>query len=72
MPTNMTTIDRLVRGLFIAPVLVAFALLAVGPTSMVGALAIAVAAILLLTAIVGFCPIYAILGIGRKPRTVAH
>jgi DUF2892 family protein len=72
MPTNMTTIDRLVRGFFVAPVLAAFALVAVGPASLAGAIALALAAVLLLTAIAGFCPIYAVLGVGRKTRTAVH
>jgi len=69
MPTNMTPIDRFARGLLIAPLLAAFAFLVAGPASLAGVILLVVAAILLLTAIAGFCPLYAALGIGRTKRT---
>lgn len=58
MMKNMGTTDRLVRALLIAPVLLVIALL-VGFTSVVGIIATILAAVMLGTAAVGFCPLYA-------------
>lgn len=57
MQQNMGTTDRLVRALIVAPVLLALALV-VGFTSVPGIIAVVLAAVMLGTAAVGFCPLY--------------
>jgi hypothetical protein len=54
-------LDRIVR--VVAGVVAVVVALAVGPTSVVGIVLFVVAAILLVTAAVGFCPLYRLLGI---------
>jgi hypothetical protein len=57
MKKNMGITDRLVRGVLIAPTLVIVAFL-VGFTTLVGVIAVALVAVMLATAAVGFCPLY--------------
>jgi len=69
MTKNMGTIDRLARALLIAPAatITAFAL---GLGSIAGIVLLVAAAVMVATAAVGFCPLYALLGIdtrGRRP-----
>ena len=59
MDRNMAYLDRLIRGALIAPVLVVLAWIA-GFATWLGIVLVAIAAIMLLTAIVGFCPLYAL------------
>jgi Protein of unknown function (DUF2892) len=69
MANNMGTIDRLARALLIAPA-ATIAAFALGLGSIAGIVLLVVAAIMLVTAAVGFCPLYALLGIdtrGRRP-----
>lgn len=61
MHTNESTVDRVIR-VVLAAVAVVVALL-VGAGSVLGIILFIVAAILLVTAAVGFCPIYRILGV---------
>lgn len=67
MKRNMGTADRLIRAFLIAPAAVAVALL-VGPTTLWGIVAWVGAGIMLVTAAIGFCPIYALVGITTLPR----
>jgi uncharacterized membrane protein len=63
MKTNENGIDRIIRGI------AGVALLAVGLVFVKGTLGIVLAvvgAVLLVTGILGFCPIYALLHIGTK------
>jgi len=61
MSRNESSIDRLIRVIIaIAATGVAFA---VGAASVFGIILFVVAAIMLVTAAVGFCPIYRILGL---------
>lgn len=72
MTRNMGTVDRAVRGLVIAPLAVVAAV-ALGAGSVAGIVLLALAAVMAGTAAVGFCPLYALVGIrtnGRGP--VAH
>lgn len=72
MTRNMGTVDRLARGLLVAPA-ATIAALALGAGTVVGIVLLAVAAIMLATALTGFCPLYALFGVetrGRKP--LAH
>jgi hypothetical protein len=58
MKQNMGTADRVVRALVVAPVLLVVAYL-VGFASVVGVIATVLAVVMLGTAAVGFCPLYA-------------
>ncbi|MBK5288906.1 MAG: DUF2892 domain-containing protein [Acidimicrobiia bacterium] len=60
MERNEGLIDRLVRVLVLAPLLV-LAAVAVGVGSVAGIVALAVAAVMLVTGVSGYCPIYAVL-----------
>jgi hypothetical protein len=68
MKKNMGTIDRLLRFFVIGP-LSLWGALAAGPLVLAVVL-YAVAGIMVLTALVGFCPLYALLGIDTRPRQV--
>ncbi|MEI8082301.1 MAG: DUF2892 domain-containing protein [Actinomycetes bacterium] len=61
MGRNESSVDRIVR--VVAAAIAIVIALAVGPTSIVGIVLFVVAAILLVTAAVGFCPLYRLLGI---------
>lgn len=69
MTRNMGSLDRVVR-LVAAVVLVVGALL-VGAGTTVGVVLLVVAAVLAVTAAVGFCPLYRLLGLSTRPRTAA-
>ena len=61
MTRNVGTVDRVVRTVLgLAAVVWAFS---VGLSSAVGILLVGAAAVLLVTAAVGFCPLYRLLGI---------
>ncbi len=69
MKTNMAILDRIVRVALVALVAVLYF---TGQLSMVAAIVLGVLAVVfLLTSIVGFCPIYRLLGISTKRRTAA-
>lgn len=61
MKKNVGTIDRTIRGLAGIAAIAAFALGLVGGT--MGIVALVVGAVLLGTAVLGWCPPYALLGI---------
>ena len=67
MKKNMGRADRLVRSFVVAPVAVVVGLL-VGPAAVVSWVLYAVAAVMLGTSGVGFCPLYAAVGISTCPR----
>lgn len=69
MARNMGSLDRVVR-LVAAVVLVVGALLA-GAGTTLGVVLLVVAAVLAVTAAVGFCPLYRLLGLSTRPRTTA-
>lgn len=72
MRKNMGTVDRITRAFVVAPIAVVGAL-ALGAGSIAGAVLLVVAAIMLATAAVGFCPLYRLLGIDtRGRRRLAH
>jgi len=65
MGKNEGPIDRLVRVVAgVAAVVVAFV---VGPASVLGIVLFVVAAVLIVTAAVGFCPLYRLFGISTCP-----
>ena len=69
MPTNMSTLDRTLRAVLVAPAAVAAGVL-VGPASAAAIALYAVAAVLLATSTAGFCPLYTLFHIdsrGRRP-----
>ena len=57
MTKNLGTLDRWVRGLVMAPAFVVLAL-AVGTVTVLGVVLLVLAAVMLGTAVVGFCPLY--------------
>lgn len=61
MSSNLGTLDRVIR--VVLGVVAAVASYLVGPATAGGAVAAVVAVILLATAIVGFCPLYAVIGL---------
>jgi hypothetical protein len=60
MSKNEGTVDRLLRALVLAPLLV-LAGIAFGVGTPAGVIALVLAAVMLITGIVGFCPLYALL-----------
>ncbi len=67
MKRNVGTVDRLIRAFVVAPVAIVWAGLA-GWTGVWAIVALVVAGIMLVTAAVGFCPLYALLGIDTTGR----
>jgi hypothetical protein len=68
MHTNMSNLDRAVRGLIAAVALVVA--IVIGAGSVAGIVLLVVAALMGVTAAVGFCPLYALFHIdshGRRP-----
>ena len=61
---NVGTIDRALRAVL---GIVALSLVYIGPRSPWGYVGLA----LLLTAVIGFCPLYALLGMTTRSRTVS-
>lgn len=57
MERNMGTWDRLIRGAIVAPAALVGAF-AIGVGTPVGVILLVVAAVMLATALVGFCPLY--------------
>jgi hypothetical protein len=69
MSRNLSNLDRGLRAFVMAPVAIILAVL-VGAGSIVGILLFALAAIMLATSAVGFCPLYALFRFdtrGRRP-----
>jgi O-antigen ligase len=66
MTRNMGTWDRLVRGLVVAP-LAAVAAFAVGAGTVLGIVLLVIAAIMLVTAAAGYCPLYRLVGLSTCP-----
>jgi hypothetical protein len=69
MSRNMSNLDRALRGFVVAPIAIVLAVL-VGAGSIGGILLFALAAIMLATGAVGFCPLYALFRLdtrGRRP-----
>ena len=77
MNKNMGTVDRALRGFVVAPAAVVVAYV-VGVGTVGGIVLFVVAAIMLATALTGYCPTYALIGITtqhgvhRVPRFHAH
>ena len=73
MSRNESNLDRMIR--VAAAVLAVIGAVAVGASSVLGVVMFVVAGILLVTAAVGFCPLYRLLGIGTDksaPKVSTH
>ena len=69
MSRNMSTADRALRGVVVAPIAIVFAFV-VGAGSIGGIVLFVLAAVMLATSVAGSCPLYTLLHIdsrGRKP-----
>ncbi len=67
MSRNMNNLDRALRSFLIAPAAVAVAFV-VGGGSLAGIVLLVVAAIMLATSAIGFCPLYALLRLNTRGR----
>jgi hypothetical protein len=70
MKTNLSNLDRALRALLVAPAALIVGVV-VGPASLLAIVLYAIALVLLATAAVGFCPLYALLHIDSR-RWAAH
>jgi hypothetical protein len=66
MSSNTSGLDRIIR-LVIAVVAVVIAFV-VGASSVLGIILFVVAAVMLVTAAVGFCPLYRVFGLSTKKK----
>jgi hypothetical protein len=73
MPRNLGTVDRVVRAVLIAPMLLVLGAV-VGAGTAVGLVLLAFALVMVATSAVGYCPLYAAIrvstcGLGRAPQS---
>jgi uncharacterized membrane protein YdbT with pleckstrin-like domain len=68
MSRNMNTTDRALRAFLVAPAAIVVAFVVVAG-SIAGILLFALAAIMLATSAVGFCPLYKLLHLNTRGRT---
>jgi hypothetical protein len=68
MSRNMNTTDRALRAFLVAPAAIVVALV-IGAGSIAGILLFALAAIMLATSAVGFCPLYKLLHLNTRGQT---
>jgi hypothetical protein len=68
MKRNMGTLDRVLRTVVAAPVLIVIGLVVFQFGSLLSIVALVLAGVMLATSAVGFCPLYALLGISTSPR----
>jgi hypothetical protein len=71
MSTNMGSIDRIVRAFVVAPVFLVVAFI-VGVGSVAGIVLLALAAVMLTTSAVGFCPLYKLIGLDTRSLRITH
>lgn len=69
MSRNMSTLDRILRSFLIAPAAIVIAVV-VGAGSAGGTVLFVLAAVMLGTSLVGFCPLYRLLHIDSRGRTL--
>jgi len=67
MSRNMSNLDRRLRSFVVAPAAIVIAFI-VGAGSVAGIVLFAVAAIMLATSAVGFCPLYRLLSLDSRRR----
>ena len=65
MTKNMNILDRVLRAFVLAPLLV-IAALVVGAGTILGVVLLVLAAVMLATAAVGFCPLYSLLHLNTR------
>jgi hypothetical protein len=68
MKKNMGNADRIIRLFFVAVIAVLYFTNII--TGTVGIVLLVLAGVFVLTSFVGFCPIYAILGINTSPKKI--
>jgi len=68
MPRNMNNTDRALRTFLITPAAIVVAFV-VGAGSIAGIVLFALAAIMLATSAIGFCPLYKLLHLDTRGRT---
>jgi hypothetical protein len=66
MRHNMGTLDRLLRVVVVAPMLILLSFVVFGVGSVLGILALVIAGVMIVTSIVGFCPTYTLFGISTR------
>jgi hypothetical protein len=71
MKRNMGTLDRVLRTVVVAPVVIVISLAVFGAGSVLGVVALVFAGVMLATAAVGFCPTYTLFGISTRRRVGA-
>jgi len=69
MSSNVSGIDRIIR--VVIAIAAAVGAFVVGATSILGIILLVVAAIMLITAAVGFCPLYRLFGLSTKSKVAA-
>ena len=69
MSRNMSTLDRSLRSFLVAPAAIVIAFV-VGAGSAGGIVLFALAAVMLATSAVGFCPLYRLLHLDGRGRTL--
>lgn len=72
MKQNMGSVDRLLRALVIAPVLIVLSVTVFGVGSVLGIVALVFAGVMLVTAAVGFCPAYTPFGLSTRGGLSTH
>jgi hypothetical protein len=73
MNRNVSNLDRVLRGLLVAPAAIAAAVVVGTLSAAAGMLLFAFAAIMLATSVIGFCPLYALLRVNtRGGRPLPH
>jgi Protein of unknown function (DUF2892) len=65
MTKNMNTLDRALRAFVVAPLL-AIAALFIGAGTILGVVLLVLTAVMLATAAVGFCPLYALFHLNTR------
>jgi Protein of unknown function (DUF2892) len=65
---NMGSLDRILRTVIVAPVLIVLGLVVFEVGSLPSIIAFVLAGVMLATSAVGFCPLYLVLGISTCPR----
>lgn len=68
MKHNMGTADRALRAFVAAPLLAVLGLAVLEAGSVLSVVALVLAAVMVATSAVGFCPLYSLLGISTCPR----
>ena len=63
MTRNLGSIERFVRALVVAPVMIVLALVVFGPGSVLGIIAFVIAFAMLATSLISWCPIWRALGL---------